>query len=166
MKLAWIADSIIVKGFRELTTRMTSGIVDSSKASFPFGFASNPTPKFLAILAETQTKDEPVVIGYLDPRALDSLNLGDSVQYATDERGIKTATLFIRSDGTVEILGDADNAVRYSALETAFNELNDKFNTFANAYAPGGPATQGLPPTVLPSNADITGSKIDEIKVP
>lgn len=166
MKLTWITETLFKGGFRAIKTRMTSGIIETSKASMPFGFEGNPTKNYIAILAETKSREEPVIIGYLDPRALTNLGPGDSMQYATDDEGNKTATLKLRSNGIAEILGDSDNAVRYSKLEEAFKELNDKFNTFANSYVPGGPSNQGQPITIQPSNADITKSKIEEIKVP
>jgi hypothetical protein len=85
----------------------------------------------------------------------------------------------------MEVGGDADFMVRFSAMEAAFNEFRDDFNAaladinqnsadiaaFAAAYVPGGPAAVGLPPTFTygdnqpaDSAADISGAKIDEIK--
>lgn len=166
MKLAWITNTAIVKGFREVVTRITSKYVESTQTAFPFGFEANPTKNFLAIITETQSGGDPVIIGYLNPKALGSLGIGESAQYSTDSDGNIKASIILRNDGTAEILGNNDNAVRYSKLETAFNELQNKWNAFAAAYVPGGPSTQGLPPTANQSTGDITTSKIDEIKVP
>ena len=96
MKLAWITDSLIVKGYRELKTRITKKLIETSKVAFPFGFESNPTKNFMAIVSETQTNGEPVIVGFLNPRALKDLGLGDSMQYATDAEGNITATLKLR----------------------------------------------------------------------
>ena len=166
MKLTWVVSTSLKRGYRYIKTRMTSSIVETSSQANPFGFDSNPSKNFIAIISETQSNDKPVVVGYLNPRALESLKVGDSMQYATDTNGDIQSTITLRNDGTAELLSNADNAVRYSKLEEAFNELNDKFNTFANAYVPGGPVSIGLPPAVIPSDADITKSKIEEIKVP
>lgn len=69
----------------------------------------------------------------------------------------------VTPDG-LELLGNENYAVKYQELEKAFNELKNDFNNFANAYVPGGPATQGLPAKVLPSTADITPAKNEKIK--
>lgn len=166
MKLAWITNTAIVKGFREVVTRITSKYVESTQTAFPFGFEANPTKNYLAIIAETQSGGNPVIIGYLNPRALESLGIGDSMQYSTDSDGNIKASIILRNDGTAEILGNDDNAVRYSKLEDAFNDLQDQWNTFAAAYVPGGPTVQGLPATANQSTEDISAAKIDEIKVP
>ena len=84
------------------------------------------------------------------------------------------ASIILRKDGTAEILGNTDNMVRFSKLQTAFDQLksdlNDhvqNWNTFAAAYVPGGPSPVGLPPTAstsTPSSADVEPAKINEIK--
>ena len=96
----------------------------------------------------------------------------------------KDSYIKIKKDGTVEMLGDADNMVRYSKLETAFNQLKQDFDTLVSTFnahihtpvivgvsgGSGAPAV-GVPgptpttaTTVSPSTADITGAKIEEIK--
>ena len=166
IKLGWITNSSIVRGFREIKTRITSKLIENTQTAFPFGFDANPSKNFIAIISDTESNGNPVILGYLNPKALASLGIGDSMQYSTDSEGAVKATITLRNDGTAEILGDNDNAVRYSKLEAAFNELQNKWNTFAAAYVPGGPAIQGTPPTATQSTGDITASKIDEIKVP
>jgi hypothetical protein len=56
--------------------------------------------------------------------------------------------------------------VQFSALKTAFEELQGKWNAFAAAYLPGGPASQGTPPTAGQSTADISNAKIDSVRLP
>lgn len=166
IKLGWTVSTSIIKGFREIKTRITSKLIENTQTANPFGFDANPSKNYIAIIADTESNGNPVILGYLNPEALASLGIGDSMQYSTDSEGAIKATITLRSDGTAEILGNDDNAVRYSMLETAFNELQNKWNTFAAAYVPGGPAIQGTPPTAVQSTGDITASKIDEIKVP
>ncbi len=166
IKLGWIISTSIVKGYREIKTRITSKLIENTQTANPFGFDANPSKNYIAIIADTESNGNPIILGYLNPEALASLGIGDSMQYSTDSDGVINATIILRNDGTVEILGDDDNAVRYSKLETAFNELQNKWNAFAIAYVPGGPAIQGTPPTAGQSTGDITASKIDEIKVP
>jgi hypothetical protein len=87
--------------------------------------------------------------------------------------------VIIDKDGKIILNSQDDNAVRYSALETAYNELNDKFNTLVSilvAWTPvpsdGGAVLKALltagnvPPLNLSSTGNITGSKIESILVP
>lgn len=102
-----------------------------------------------------------------------TVNEGEKEIYSTDTAGTsKAATILLKNDGTIEILDNTDFAVRYSDLETAFNELKSDFNTFIgvfNAHIHPDPVSgnTGAPTTTgSTSTADITGAKIDEIKVP
>lgn len=97
--------------------------------------------------------------------------------------GVVTAFMFFRKNGVIEINGDDDFAVRYSELETAFNQLksdhNDlvtKVTEITQAFASwvvvpedGGNALKSLAGSLgdpSASTADITPAKIAEIKVP
>lgn len=91
---------------------------------------------------------------------------GEEIIYSRDLEGAKAAQIILRVNGDIEINGDADFAVRFSPLQTQFNELNDAFNSHTHLYAPG---TGTLTETVAAdpqSAADISGAKIDTIKVP
>jgi hypothetical protein len=173
MKLSWITGTQILKAFREIKTRTIAKDVESTKTAFPFGFDANPTKNYLAIVAATENDAEPVILGYLNPRAITDLQPGDSAQYSTDSEGNIIGSIKLRQDGTAEILGNDDNAVRYSKLEEAYNELNDKFNDLVSAFNQHAHAANATPPTPIPtiipaspSTGDISPAKIDEIKVP
>jgi hypothetical protein len=73
-----------------------------------------------------------------------------------------TIKAFIKwvKDGILELNGNADFAVRYTALETAFNQLKSDFDTHTQTVS-GGVAQ---PPTA--STADITPSKVETVKLP
>ena len=76
----------------------------------------------------------------------------------------------MKNDETIEIGGDTDFMVRYSELESAFNELRDDFNNLVTKFnthvhpSPAGGSTGPTPTGGTPSTADITGAKINEIK--
>lgn len=158
MKLAWILETVIKKGFRVIKTRMTSGLIETSKQANPFGFESNPSKNYVAILSETQSNEEPVIIGFLNPKALESLNVGDSRIYSTDSEGNTKASIIIRNDGTAELLGTADNAVRFKALDDSLQTYADNINAQLKT------ALAGIPYTWVDVTLDISASKIDEIK--
>lgn len=105
---------------------------------------------------------------------------GEMELYSTDTAGTaKAATVYLKNDGAIEILDSTDFAVRYSELQAAFDELKADFNSLVSAFnahehlvpsgtdIPGGTTTARVPPAdAASSSADITGAKIDEIKVP
>lgn len=130
--------------------------------SMPFGFDSNPTEGMVALQANTGELGATAIIGYINVNQL--AKVGELRLYSTDENKAEKAYIWLKNDENIEIGGDTDFMVRYSALETAFNELQQKFNTFASSYVPGSPTSVGLPPSVQPSTADISGAKIDNIK--
>lgn len=140
----------------------------------PYGMDSNPVKDLAAIYAPSTVSGEPVIIGYLLKDRL--AEVGELRLYATNASGALQNYIWLKADGTIEVGGEDDNLVRYSELETAFNDLkgtvNDllgKWNNFCLDYVPGSPAMTGLPATLaastIPDNtADISGAKIEEIK--
>jgi hypothetical protein len=101
----------------------------------------------------------------------DTLEQGERKIYSLKGDGEVMACVRFKADGTLILNEGEDWAVRFSALESAFNELQGKWNSFAAAYAPGGPASVGTPPAAIPpdtfeSSADITEARIDNIQVP
>jgi hypothetical protein len=140
--------------------------------ALPHGIDSNPVKDMIAVYSETTEKGKPVVIGYLNPDQL--AEVGGTRLYSTDSDGEVQFAIYLRADGTCEVGGDADNMVRYSELETAFNQLKSDFDALVSDYnshthivpqAPSGNTTSQTPiPTGSPSTADITPAKINEIK--
>lgn len=90
---------------------------------------------------------------------------GERKLYSSDGGSIQ-AFVHLKKDGTIVLNSEDDNAVRFSKLKEAFDDLKQQWNTFANAYAPGGPTVQGTPPTALPCNKSIDPAKVDNITVP
>jgi hypothetical protein len=139
-----------------------------------FGDDSNPIKDMVAVYAQTSEIGKNVIIGYINKNQISAP--GEKRIYSTDESGNVVFYFHLKNDGTAELNGTADNLVRFSALESGFNEmksdLNDmisKWNSFVAVYVPGSPAVVGLPPTltgqnVTTSTADISGCKIDEVK--
>jgi phage gp45-like len=116
-----------------------------------------------------------------------SLAEGESKIFSSDAGAIQAFANFLKT-GIIELNGNTDFAVRYLALETAFNQLKTDhdslvtaFNTLVtemtahtHIYAPGpgtpiATAPTAPPPTPSaegPSTGDVSGAKIDNIKVP
>ena len=124
----------------------------------PFGIDSNPASEddLVAVYADTTEDGQSVLLGYL-LKGL-AAEKGEVRLYSTDEDGAEQpkAYIHLKNDETLEIGGNSDNMVRFSALQTAFNQLKTEFNAHVHS-------SNGTPP-VTPSTADISGAKIDEIK--
>lgn len=123
-----------------------------------------------------------------DPRLFD---LSDAIaipglfNFKDSGRTITGENVEIYNDnGKIEIQGTDDNAVRYSKLEEAYNELNDKYNnivTMFDAIINGAPITEpgnGAPSAFqlalstawgvsnYNSDGDIAPAKVEEVTLP
>lgn len=139
----------------------------------PFGTDSRAVKDMVAIHAQTGVSGESVVIGFINKNCIAAI--GENRIFSTDSDGVLSTYIHLKNDQTMEIGGNTDFMVRYSELESAFNELksdhNDlvtAFNSHMHATAATGPPSIPTPiPTSIPatpSTADITGAKIEEIK--
>jgi hypothetical protein len=124
------------------------------------GVDTNPPKGKKAIVVESVTNGEKFILGYVNESQ--KSEVGGYRVYATDDQGNEQNNIYLRPDGTIEIGGDTDFMVRYTALETAFNELQQKFNSHVHPGVQAGPGATS--PTTTPSTGDITQSKIEEIK--
>jgi hypothetical protein len=90
-------------------------------------------------------------------------NEGALKLYATDKDGVEVGSHLLDNDGTHVINGGSDWAVRYSALETAFNQLKSDFDLHTHGGVTSGSSSTAVPAS---STADITGAKVEEILIP
>lgn len=166
-----IASSAIVKTQRVLKF-LRYGLKDVQTADevAPFGIDSAPIKDLIAVYGSTD--DDPVIIGYLNKNQL--AGIGEFRTYSTDANGALKFYTWLKSDGTMELGGNTKNLARYQDLEAAFNQLKSDHDDLVNAFnthmhptagtgAPS-PPTPGSGIPAMPSTADITGAKIEEIK--
>ncbi len=144
-------DSIIA------TFKGSAGKGETAQVHGQVGIIANP--------AKT-TKQVRIRIGSLDI-LISSLNYkvplpdnpGDSKTYSTDADGNEAATIKHLADGTIEINGNADNAVSWTDLNTALQGLvtaiNANFGTKLDGAGTPGILTLGL-----------TGARVDGVKLP
>lgn len=154
--------------------RMGTQDVQQCIQSSPHGIDSSPINGMRALYAQTHERGKNYIIGYLQTDQL--AEPGETRVYSVDSSGKLKAWMWLKKDGTIEILGSDDNLVRFKKLEEGFNKLKDdhnalvqKWNAFVAAYVPGSPSSVGTPPTLAGSNvpastASIAGSKFDEVK--
>jgi len=148
--------------------RLGKSDVQTSIEAMPFGVDSNPPKDMIALYIKTGENGKTVIAGYLNKDL--KAEPGEFRTFATDENGNEKFYTWMKKDGTIEIGGDADNAVKYSKLEQAFNQLKQDFNALVTAFnahqhtaPPGGGATTGAQ-AAQTSSADISPAKNDKIK--
>lgn len=137
--------------------------VQNQLESMPYGLDSSPIKNMSAIYSPTANGAQSIVIGYINKNQL--AGAGEFRTFCTDEEGNEKFYTWMKVDdvlgGIIEIGGTADNAVKYSKLEQAFNQLKDEFT--AHVHQTAAPGSNTSPPTVA-STADITPAKNDKIK--
>lgn len=79
------------------------------------------------------------------------------------ENGIRTSNAIFRKNGDVELNGNDDFAVRFSKLKNAFDQLKDDYNEHTHTGVTAGKDPTAI--TTIPSTADISDAKIENIKV-
>lgn len=167
--------SEIAEGLRRIKVqRLGKSDIQTPFQGNPAGIDSQPLPGLKAIHAQTGEKGEPVIIGYINEELL--AQDGEIRVFSIDSDGALKAYVHAKNDGILEVNGNADFMVRYSALETAYNQLKDDFDSFVSTYnththpVPGitaGAASATASVTTAtgsPSTGDITPSKIDNVK--
>jgi hypothetical protein len=106
-------------------------------------------------------------------------NSNGTITIKTDgEIVIENSSGFInlKSDGTIELNGNADFAIAFTDMKASFDTLKTELNTFitvfnahTHQYSPGPspPAPTAAPSTPgTPAAADMSGAKVDTVKLP
>lgn len=84
---------------------------------------------------------------------------GENFQYSVDDSGAVQSVLKLLKSGIIEVNGNADFAVRFDALDTALQSLVTAVNSALAGKLDGG----GTPGSLT---LDISGAKVDEVKLP
>lgn len=120
--------------------------------SMPYGVDSSPIDGMKAIYASTGTSGKSVVIGYINTNQV--AEEGETRIFSSG------GEIWLRTDGTCEILGTGNFLVKFNEMETAFNQLKNDFNTHVHLD----PLSGALPPPTTPSTANMSGAKAVNIK--
>lgn len=107
--------------------------VRTGESILPFGIDSRPVKGMMAVLAESEVRGEAAIMGYMNEKNLEA-GKGEIRLYSADANQLLKTYLWLKANGTMEIGGAADNMVRYSELETAFNELKADHNDLVSKY--------------------------------
>jgi hypothetical protein len=158
---------------------------ETSQLFYSDGLISNPASGTVGFRISKGSLD--IVVGSMNYQIPIPENPGEKLLYSTDADGVIQCKLFLDAEGNFIFNDGSDFAVRYSALETAYNQLKTDFaslvtvvndnaalqgtHSHAVTVDPGthqGTAAATSTPGDTGSNStgDITPSKIEEIKVP
>ena len=124
----------------------------------PSGDDSPPLPEDRVLLIKIDGSGKNIVAGVLSESQ--GAEPGEKKLYSRDNNGDAQAIIYLKSDGTIEINGNADFAVSHTDLNTALQTFITDLNTkLITAFA--------TVPYVWPGTSlDISGSKVSEVKLP
>ncbi len=86
-----------------------------------------------------------------------SIEVGERAIRAVLDGGVKSSIL-CKVDGNLVLNEGTDFAVQFTAMETAFNQLKSDHDLHTHPSI-------GAPP-VAPSTADMSGAKVDKVRMP
>lgn len=138
--------------------------VQTSHQIAPYGIDSNPIKDMIAVYGETNVDGNTVILGYINKNVL--AEPGETRVFATDASGGLKGYVWLKKTGIAEIMGNTDNAVRYTPLNTGLQNQNTAINAELTKIAT---ALNGLVPGIYvpqPVSINISQSKITEIKTP
>lgn len=150
--------------------RMGRSDVQTPIQATPYGFDSNPIKDMVAVYSKTETDGSTVIIGYLNKNSI--AGIGEVRLFSTDENGVEKFYTWLKNDGTIEIGGNQNFAVKFNELKTEFNKLKRSHNDFLTEYkahthagvTSGGSSTAVPVSTQSPNNSNIDNAKNDKIK--
>jgi hypothetical protein len=145
------------------------GNVISPSQFGPAGLDAPPLEGDYAVTVDTPGDSGETVVGYADPENEGVAEGGECRVYSREENGDVAISIILKKDGTIEFGADTDNLVRYSELETAFNDLKTQVQTELTKIATtlGSFAIPPVTPYVLtPLTAAIDKAKIEEFLAP
>ena len=126
------------------------------------GFIGNPPAGIKGVRLRIGSWD--VIIGALNYQVPLPADPGETKLYSTDADGAEQATAILKPDGTMEVNGNADFAVAFNDLKTAFDQFKSDYNAHVHTGVTTGGGSSG--PPAAPTTADIDPAKISTIKVP
>lgn len=154
--------AVITAGYRVVKILGLGNTALTADECAPFGIDSSPVQNMLAVYAETEEAGDQVLIGYLNKDVLAAP--GETRLFSLDpSNGSLSFYAWLKNDGTMELGGNADNLVRYTALNDGLADQKNKLNTELTKIQAAITALGGAY-VKEDITVDITGSKIDEIK--
>lgn len=159
--LSKVKSYIIEKGKRILKVEQYGA--KTAKSASSYGDDSQPLKNMTAIYAETGNNSEQVIIGYINTNQI--AGEGEKRIFSQKPDGSIAIAIHLKSNGTCELGGAVDNAVRYIPLKSGIDSKDQLINAELAKIATAIGSLGGTY-TVAPISTDITSSKIEELKTP
>lgn len=147
-------EKAILSAGKRLLKSIRFGTKDGQQSfeAMPYGIDSSPISGMKAIYASTGTSGKSVIIGYINQSQL--AEEGETRIFSSG------GEIWLRTNGTCEILGTGNFLVKFNELEAAFNQLKNDFNSHTHLD----PVSGALPPPTTPSLANVSGAKAENVK--
>lgn len=135
--------------------------VKTASESSPFGLDSVPLKNMTAIYSDTSNNSESVILGYINESQL--ALPGEFRIYSLDSNKNLKSFIWLKVDGSIEINGSSNFAVKYTELQSALSLLSTNINT-ENTKIAAAISLLGGSYIPNPINIDITLAKNETIK--
>ena len=159
--LSKVRDFLIENGKRILKVQEYGA--KTAKVAANYGDDSQPLKNMTAIYSPTAVNSEPVIIGYINTNQV--AKEGEKRIFSQSLDGSLSFAIHLKTDGSCEIGGNVDNAVRFSALQSSLASSDTLLNAELAKIATAIGSLGGVY-TVATVATDISSSKINEIKTP
>lgn len=187
-RIGKIISTNIEEEFRKIFTEYHTNYTDESIQLLPPGIDSSPIvgDQGVSIIIDGNAGKTVQIGVYPDPLA----DEGEIRIYSRDDNGVQKAEIFLKKDGSIEItaetkiivdatsieiLGDTDNAVRFTKLKEVIDEMQSDIGDLKTVFsttwivvpADGGAALKTAAATWAgaPLAKNIDDSKVDEVKL-
>jgi hypothetical protein len=97
----------------------------------PFGQDSNPIKGMVAVYGKTTADGSTILIGFINKNSL--AGVGEYRTFSTDADGQEKFYTWLKSDGTMEIGGDTNFAVKYNELKAEYDKTKNYITTLKSA---------------------------------
>lgn len=156
-----IVKEVIIEKLKK-TLKVEQFGVKTADVISDFGDDSSPLKDMVAVYANTSEVGDSVIIGYINGNQI--AQAGEKRIFSLKEDGSLSFAIHLKNDGTSEIGGNTDNAVRYSKLNLALQSEVNKINAeLAKIAISIGAVGGSYVPTAI--TVDVSAAKIEEIKV-
>ena len=159
--LSKVRDFLIENGKRILKVQEYGA--KTAKVAANYGDDSQPLKNMTAIYSPTAVNSEPVIIGYINTNQV--AKEGEKRIFSQSLDGSLSFAIHLKTDGSCEIGGNVDNAVRFNALQSSLASSDTLLNAELAKIATAIGSLGGVY-TVATVATDISSSKINEIKTP
>ena len=112
-------------------SRLGRGDTQTPVQASPYGLDSNPIKDMMAVYDSNGTDGGTVIIGYLNKNSL--AKPGEFRTFATDANGNLKFYTWMKDDGTMEIGGNTNFAVKYNELLLEYNKTKAYITTLKSA---------------------------------